>query len=79
LLDLAAIVPYYVGHLAVALQATHQVTYRVASVKYHLDPQFFERQGLETRPGLLDWASGLSRSSFRIPDEPRSHEFPLSG
>jgi glycosyltransferase involved in cell wall biosynthesis len=57
LLDLASIVPYYVGHLASALkQYDDSVRVEVASINYHLDRNYFTSAGIQRQPGLADIA-----------------------
>lgn len=57
MLDVAAIVPYYTGHLCRALLAFEEVQVRLHSIAYGHDPGFFARFGVEHDPGLLDWVS----------------------
>jgi glycosyltransferase involved in cell wall biosynthesis len=63
MLDPASIVSYYIGHLAASLGASKDVELRVASIDYHLDREYFRRQGVDNRLGLLDFA-------WRIPWRP---------
>jgi glycosyltransferase involved in cell wall biosynthesis len=54
LMDLLAMVPYYVGHLCVALTRTQEVEVTLGSITYRHDRSFFKRAGLRNDPGLLD-------------------------
>ncbi len=53
MMDLACIIPYYVGYLAKALQE-EGVDVTIGSIDYYLDPGCFRRQGLTNHPGALD-------------------------
>jgi glycosyltransferase involved in cell wall biosynthesis len=56
ILDLAAMVPYYTGHLCEWLEKDERAEVRLASVRYRHDLSFFERQGIRNRLALLDCA-----------------------
>lgn len=57
MLDLLSIVPYYTGHLCASLERENGLEVRLASIRYHHDPDCFRRQGVRNDPGLLDLPS----------------------
>ena len=59
ILDLASIVPYYVGHLSKAMAGCDAVNLEVASINYHLDRSYFDREGVRRR-WLVDLGSYIS-------------------
>ena len=66
MLDLASIVPYYTGHLTTALVKEGGVELEVGSINYHLDPGYFERQGVSRCSNVLDVVSKLSIRSAKL-------------
>lgn len=66
MLDLAAIVPYYTGHLCRALFDFSEVQVRLYSIAYGYDPHFFRRLGVGCDPGALDWVSRRRRLPARL-------------
>ena len=66
MLDLASIVPYYAGHLTSALQKEAEIEVELGSINYHLDPGYFQRQGVTRCSGFLDLISELSISPIKL-------------
>lgn len=67
-MDLGCVQPFYCSYLCRALlEAGAPVT--LASIRYHLEPDLFPRQGLRNDPGLGDWVRrlGVRRSRWRRP------------
>lgn len=62
ILDLAAMVPYYTGHLCAALRGVEGVAVSLISIRYQYDPEFFQRQGIRNCPGLLDFTFRLRQA-----------------
>ena len=54
MMDLLSIVPYYTGHLCSALKQVDGLDVQLGSITYHLDREFFNRQGIKTNPGAFD-------------------------
>lgn len=59
MLDLAAMVPYYTGHLCASLEPLGDLRVTLASVTYGHDPGYFTHQGITRRDGLLDLSARL--------------------
>ena len=57
MMDLLSIVPYYTGHLCPALEKVEGLRVKLGSITYHLDRDFFNRQGIRTYPGAFDLIS----------------------
>jgi glycosyltransferase involved in cell wall biosynthesis len=64
LLDLWSFVPYYVSALAAALRA-NKTEATLASVRYHLDRDYFIKCGVVNDPGLLDYAGAIRITGLR--------------
>ena len=62
MLDLLPSVPYYTGHLCVALQAIDRVKLTLGFTTYTHDRTFFSRMGLRNARGLLDVAGRFAGS-----------------
>lgn len=56
LFDLLPTVPYYTGHLSAALGLVENLDVVVGSATYTHDRDFFQRTGVQNRPGILDVA-----------------------
>jgi glycosyltransferase involved in cell wall biosynthesis len=65
MLDLAAIIPYYAGHLCAALRG-RPAAVSLASVTYQHDPEFYRQAGIRNRPGLVDLTYRLKHAPERI-------------
>jgi glycosyltransferase involved in cell wall biosynthesis len=66
MMDLLPTVPYYTGSLCAALKDPDKVRVDVGCIKYHLDRDFFERQGLRIDPALLDVTSRLKAAPAAV-------------
>ena len=62
MMDLLSAVPYYTGHLCMALREEDSVAVEVGAITYHLDRSYFAAQGLRLQPGCSDVASRLGPS-----------------
>jgi glycosyltransferase involved in cell wall biosynthesis len=58
LMDLWSFIPYYMSALCAALHA-NRVDTTLASVRYHLDRDYFLKSGVANDPGLLDFAGAI--------------------
>src|SRR5579871_97714 len=65
MLDQAAMIPYYTGHLCAALRG-QQAAVSLASVTYQHDPEFFRQAGIRNHPGLVDLTYRLRRAPEQI-------------
>ena len=63
MMDLLSIVPYYTGHLCSALNEVDGLDVRLGSITYHLDRDYFLRQGVRTNPGAFDIVSKVTIKS----------------
>jgi glycosyltransferase involved in cell wall biosynthesis len=65
LFDLLPTVPYYTGHLCVALNRLQNIEVILGSATYAHDTTFFQRMGLHNTPGMLDCAYRMRTPSIR--------------
>jgi glycosyltransferase involved in cell wall biosynthesis len=52
MMDLLAIVPYYDGHLCAALAKEDNLEITLGAITYAYDRNYFQRQGVQNKPGL---------------------------
>jgi len=65
MMDLWAVVPYYVAYLSKALRR-EPIDLAVGSITYYLDPDCFSSRGIKLNPGLLNIVG-----RFQLPRTPR--------
>ncbi len=59
MMDLLSIVPYYDGHLCAALAWEDGVSVTLGAMTYQHDPDYFRREGVQNRAGLLAAVSNV--------------------